>query len=154
MRDVTLTLPLREHDICLAMKKRGFGAGKLNGFGGKPETGESPEDAAVRELDEEGGIRADASMLEKVAVIEFSFEGKPDWDQRMHVYLVREWDGEPVETEEMAPEWMPRSAIPYERMWIDDEFWLPRVLAGERLEGSFRFNEDGSEILKSELRVL
>jgi 8-oxo-dGTP diphosphatase/2-hydroxy-dATP diphosphatase len=38
------------------MKKRGFGKGKWNGFGGKVEEGECIEDSAIRELEEECGL--------------------------------------------------------------------------------------------------
>jgi len=38
----------RERAILLGYKKRGFGAGKWNGFGGKVEIGETVEDAAKR----------------------------------------------------------------------------------------------------------
>jgi len=38
------------------MKKRGFGVGKWNGFGGKVENGETVFDGAMRELQEECSI--------------------------------------------------------------------------------------------------
>ena len=37
------------------MKKRGFGEGKWNGFGGKVEVGETIVEAAAREVKEECG---------------------------------------------------------------------------------------------------
>ena len=52
---------IHEHPrVLLGMKKRGFGQGKWNGFGGKVNDGESIEEAAVRELEEEAGIRVQA----------------------------------------------------------------------------------------------
>eukprot|EP00729_Bicosta_minor_P028396 gene28396-12164_t len=42
--------------ILLGMKKRGFGAGKWNGFGGKVEVGETIVEGAVREMQEESGL--------------------------------------------------------------------------------------------------
>ena len=36
--------------VLLGMKKRGFGVGKWNGFGGKLEPGESFAEGAVREV--------------------------------------------------------------------------------------------------------
>ena len=44
--------------LLLGMKKRGFGAGKWNGFGGKIEPGETPRQAAIREIREEAFIES------------------------------------------------------------------------------------------------
>ena len=54
MKPTTLVFPIDEHNrILLGRKKRGFGADKYNGFGGKLEAGESFRDCAIRELFEE-----------------------------------------------------------------------------------------------------
>ena len=45
---LTLAFVRRQRDILLGYKKRGFGAGKWNGFGGKVEIAETIEDAAKR----------------------------------------------------------------------------------------------------------
>ena len=49
---------VREEKILLIHKKRGFGAGKINGPGGKIDPGETPLQSAVRETFEELGINA------------------------------------------------------------------------------------------------
>ncbi len=145
MRQATLVLLLRgngeKREICLAMKKRGFGAGKWNGAGGKvePEKDACVEDAAVREAREEIGV--ECVNLKKAAELDFSFPHNPAFDQRVHVYLCELWRGEPQESEEMAPRWFPAAAVPYAEMWPDDIFWLPRVLEGEKLTGRFAFDE-------------
>jgi len=48
----TLCIVLKRNEILLGMKKRGFGKGKWNGFGGKVLRGETIEKAAKRELRE------------------------------------------------------------------------------------------------------
>lgn len=45
---LTLVLVVRPGRVLLGMKKRGFGAGKWNGFGGKVQPGETIEDGARR----------------------------------------------------------------------------------------------------------
>ena len=56
MKPTTLVFPIDEQNrILLGRKKRGFGADKYNGFGGKLEAGESFRDCAIRELFEESG---------------------------------------------------------------------------------------------------
>ena len=45
---LTLVLVCNADKVLLGMKKRGFGEGRWNGFGGKVETGETIPEAAVR----------------------------------------------------------------------------------------------------------
>lgn len=47
---LTLVLIVQPGRVLLGMKKRGFGAGKWNGFGGKVQPEETIEDAARRQV--------------------------------------------------------------------------------------------------------
>lgn len=145
MRQCTLVFVMNpKEEILLAMKKRGFGEGKWNGAGGKVEVGETVEAAAVRELREETGIEVPESKLESVGTLHFTFEGKPDWNQDVSVFFVRDYVGpDGVETDEMRPEWFSLDKIPFDDMWADDPYWLPRVLEGDKIDFSFTFDEDG-----------
>jgi 8-oxo-dGTP diphosphatase len=156
MRDVTLLFLIDDaaQQVLLAMKKRGFGEGKYNGVGGKVGPDETITAAAVREAREEIGVELYESDLTRCAVHRFSFEEKPEWGLRCHVFTARSWRGEPVETEEMAPQWFPLSAIPFEHMWVDDKHWLPLVLEGKSLDTDFHFSSDGSEILTKDIRFV
>ena len=55
---MTLYIITRDERVLLGMKKRGFGEGRWNGFGGKLHEGETCEEAALRELEEESGLKA------------------------------------------------------------------------------------------------
>lgn len=136
--------------ILLGMKKRGFGAGKWNGFGGKIETGEATEDAARREVREEIGI--DVEELTEMGRLTFLY---PRTSTALDVSVFRgeKLRGEPMETDEMRPAWFPIDAIPFEEMWLDDPHWLPHFLAGERFEGRFVF-EDDDTLLEHDVRVV
>lgn len=138
MKTCTLLFLLRDDQILLAMKKRGFGSDRWNGVGGKIEEGESIEKALVRECQEEIGVTP--AEYEKVAIHDFVFPNGMT-DMRVHAYICKEWKGEPIETEEMAPKWFKTSEIPYDEMWQDDRFWLPEVLAGRHLHSRFTFDE-------------
>lgn len=143
LRQATLVFLIREDEILLAMKKRGFGEGKWNGVGGKPMIDETVIDAAIRETEEE--IKVTPKELTKVATMNFYFPKTPrfhDWDQQVVAFFVSEWDGEPTETEEMAPQWFKTHDLPFSDMWPDDIHWLPKVLQGNRIEADFYFNKE------------
>jgi len=141
MQKKTLSLLFlrRDNEVLLAMKKRGFGEGRWNGVGGKVEAGESLEQAMVRETEEEIGVTP--TVFEKVSDIRFDeyFKGTPTL-MHVHVFTASEWTGEPIESEEMAPQWFAISDIPYADMWSDDEFWLPQVLAGKKISADFKLD--------------
>ncbi len=143
MQHVTLCFPVTADGfVLLGLKKRGFGQGKLVGLGGKIEPGEALAAAAVRELHEEAGLLAEPGLLEQVARLAFIFPTCPQWDHLMHVFIVREWQGEPSESEEIAPQWQPIDDLPFDRMWDDGRYWLPRVLAGEQLAVTCVYGKD------------
>ena len=155
MRDATLCFLLKDNQILLAMKKRGFGAGRWNGVGGKLLPGEIIAEAAVRETVEEIGIKTRSESLEKVAALSFFFpEARKDWNQKVHVYFIRDWEGEPTESEEMRPAWYTHDTIPFSEMWPDDIHWLPRVLLGEKIEAEFYFTDDGNSFDRFAIREI
>lgn len=137
----TLLFLLKDGQILLAMKKRGHGAGKWNGVGGKIEQGESIEDALVRECQEEIGVTP--VTWKKVAELDFVQDSDTDpWHMYVHAYLCEQWEGKPTESEEMRPQWYTLIDIPYDEMWDDDRHWLPLVLSGKKAIGKFIFDEN------------
>jgi 8-oxo-dGTP diphosphatase/2-hydroxy-dATP diphosphatase len=138
-------------EICLAMKKRGFGANRWNGVGGKVEVGETIEQAAIREAEEE--ISVIIKDLYKVAELIFYFSENPDWNQTVYVYLAESWEGEPIESEEMCPQWYQVDKIPYDDMWPDDIFWFPKIIQGSKLKASFTLGVDDI-ILNQNIKVV
>ena len=120
------------------MKKRRFGAGKWNGVGGKVEAGETYEQAAIRECEEEIGVTPKHIQLRG----ELHFFDLPDVEHYCHIYEAYEWEGDPVETEEMRPQWFLIKDIPYNQMWADDEFWMPKFLNGTPFKGKVVIEDD------------
>lgn len=155
MTESTLVFFVDWGRIWLAVKNFKVGAGKPNGYGGKKKRKDKTiEVTAIRETGEESGFYPDASMLTKVAVIDFYKAGKHVF--RCHIYLCRKnkdgqerWNGELKATREMAkPEPYLNWAVPYERMMPADKEWLPRILRGERFKASVYYNADNTALEK------
>jgi len=147
---LTLLLLCSGGRVLLGRKKRGFGVGKFNGFGGKIDAGETVLAAALREMAEESGVAvADAAA---VGQLRFTFEDSPAI-LSVHVFRATSYTGAPTETEEMAPQWFPAGALPLAEMWKDDAFWLPHALAGERFVGEFLFRGT-EEVLRHTLHLV
>lgn len=140
-KQLTLCIIHTDTKILLGYKKRGFGKGLLNGFGGKIEAGETPEEAVLREIREE--TNADVERVEKSGRIEFTFDYNNE-ELEGHIYKSTSLIGEPRETDEMIPNWYPLSAIPYDSMWIDDRLWLPILLSGKKFIAHFHFNDEST----------
>lgn len=139
--ETTLLILRKENQILLAMKKRGFGVGKYNGVGGKLQEGETPEMAMLREAKEE--INVVPTKYERVGIVEFmEFVKGEKTNLTFHLYIATEWEGTPSESEEMKPKWFSISDIPYDSMFISDQYWLPLVLAGKKIKGFFDFDEE------------
>lgn len=137
---------VREGDkILMIRKKRGLGAGKVNGPGGRLEPGETPRQAAIRETQEE--LLTTPTGVQEVG--ELSFQFLDGLSIHCHVFTATGYEGAPTETDEAIPLWLPVDALPYEQMWEDDRHWLPLVLSGQTFYGRFVF--DGERMLDMDL---
>lgn len=147
----TLVFLLKGNEVLLIRKKRGFGEGKYNGVGGKVEKGEDLVDAARREVLEEVGVRV--RTLEYRGLLEFYSSGsEPDWV--VHVFVTRDFEGEPRPSPEADPRWFKINELPLNEMWEDDRCWLPRVLRGEKVHGVFRFDSGYTRLISSSVKLL
>ncbi len=141
----TLLFVVQNDKVLLIRKKRGLGAGKINGPGGKLESAETAQACAHREVFEELCIAVTESSNQ--GRLRFQFIDGYSID--VQVFVAQQFDGIPTETEEAIPLWFDLEKIPFDEMWSDDRIWLPRVLAGERVYGRFIF--DGDSMLEHEV---
>jgi len=149
----TLCQIIRDSSLLLLRKDPGlFGEGKWNGAGGKLVPGETPEEGVVREVREETGLELRSVTLH--GVLDFFFGEKPEPDWVVSVFSSSDFTGEPnTVSEEGVLNWFRFEEIPYDRMWQDDEHWLPLLLEGKRFRGWFIFTEDGDRLLRHQLTV-
>lgn len=131
----TLMFIIKDGKILLIEKKRGLGAGKINGPGGKIEPGETPLEAIIRETQEELVITPHTPI--KLGELRFSMSDCPDI--LCHVYRSEDFTGTPTETDEATPVWTALDEIPWTRMWEDDRHWLPLVIERRTFIGNFVF---------------
>jgi 8-oxo-dGTP diphosphatase len=142
----TLCFVIQDGQILLIEKKRGLGAGKVKGPGGRIEKRETAEQAAIRETQEEVGITPTGVQWAG----ELRFQFRDGYSLHCTVYRASGWEGELMETAEAKPFWVRTDQIPYDRMWADDEQWMPRLLSGEKFRGWFEFDGDRMEWSKME----
>lgn len=140
----TLTFPVKITSvdtitILMGMKKRGFGVGRYNGFGGKIEPGEDILKAAIREMKEECGLEGNPKSMRFMGVL--SFLSTIDTDATVYLFICDDFEGEIKSTDEMSVKWFPEEEIPYDMMWPDDIHWLPYVLDGKEVTGMFAFRD-------------
>lgn len=141
----TLLFVVRRGQVLLIRKKRGLGAGNINGPGGHIEPGETPRDAAIRETEEELCI----TPLEVEARGELWFHSDDFPHIVAYVFVAHDYTGSPTETAEAVPHWFDFDAVPYEEMWADDRYWLPQLLGGQSVLGRFVFT--GKTLLDHEV---
>jgi mutator protein MutT len=149
IKESVLVYLVKNRNVCLGMKKKGYSMGKWNGFGGKVEIGESKNEAAIREVKEEAGVKIQIKDLIKKA--SFYYHEMPE-DWTVEIYVCSKWSGEIKESDEMRPEWFEISKLPLLQMWENDALWIERVLTQtKRLKGTFWHDENG-KVAKYEIK--
>lgn len=137
----TVCFLIKNGAVLLVEKGRNIGKGKLVGVGGRQEEGETLEETAKREVQEEIGVIV--KSMRKAAELDFVFPHNPKYSQKVTAYIVEVWEGEPQSTGEAKfTKWFKMDELPTERMWHDNAIWLPSVLSGKTVKGRFVIGED------------
>jgi len=143
----TLIFVIRDGQVLLIRKKKGLGAGKINGPGGRIGSEETPQQGAIREIKEE--LRVRPLGVQQRGELRFQF--LDGLSLHVWVFTATGCVGRPQETDEADPLWVETDAIPYGQMWADDAHWMPAMLAGKNFDGRFVF--DGDRLLDYELHL-
>lgn len=124
----------------------GLGQDLISGIGGKVGDeeafkNETHEQALIREVEEEVGIIP--TKYTDVGRVKFLWPAKPKWSMDVIIYIVNAWNKEPRETAVARPEWYKISNLPKQNMWEDNQYWVPQVLEGKKVNVVFLFDENG-----------
>ena len=128
-----------------------FGGGKWNGLGGKMYPSESPEQACIREVFEESGLKGRQLKYHGLLRFWFGDRGEPDWI--VHVFSTNSFKGQLKESCEGILQWIELDKIPYQEMWEDDKYWVPQLLLGKTFIGEFCFNKEGTQLLDHKIEI-
>jgi 8-oxo-dGTP pyrophosphatase MutT (NUDIX family) len=114
--NLILPISLTRRSVLLGYKKRGFGVGKFNGFGGKVDPGETLVASAQRELEEESGIVCTEDQLHHHAVLLLETVAPGAEKEKVleiHVFVCTEWAGEIIEYVTFPPSSLPNDRKSY-----------------------------------------
>jgi len=150
MKTITnLTYILNDNNEVLLIKiVRGVGKGYWNAPGGKVETDESLEAAAIREVLEETGIKV--FNLKPRGIIEFVAPEKKEIESKCYIFVTRDFEGTLQTSDEGIPRWFKIDNLPYNEMWEDDKYWLSDVLEKEEVVYKKFFLDKDEKLLKIE----
>lgn len=127
-------------EVLLAKKKLRFGAGLLNGYGGKVRDGKDVEAEAKRELKAESGLTA--LEMKEAGTLIFKFQ-EEDKIFLCYFFRVDNFKGKIKETSEMEMgQWykMEKGSIPDNQMWEGDKLWMPSFLISKKFSGWTIYN--------------
>jgi len=112
--------------------------GKWNGLGGKFESGESPEECVIREVQEESGLSIYAPRI--VGYITFPhFSDIRDW--YVFVFIAKDFDGKLLSSKEGELAWVPDEEIMNLPLWEGDKIFLPFVFQERFFSAKITYQE-------------
>ena len=119
-------------------KERDMHAGKWNGLGGKVDSGESPEECAVREVREESGLTMLDPRLRGILTFP-AFDGTDDW--YVYVFTADRFEGDLIESPEGNLAWIPDEELPRLNVWEGDRIFLPWLGQDRFFSGKFVYKD-------------
>ena len=123
-------------------KENDYHKGKWNGLGGKFEPGESPEECAIREIEEESGLII--KNIKMKGFITFPlFDGKEDW--YVFLFTADDFDGKLIDSNEGKLDWIPNNKLTDINLWEGDKYFIPWLFKEKFFSAKFIY-ENGDYI--------
>ncbi len=152
MLRMTLCEVVKGKMLLLKKANRGISKGKWNGLGGKIESGESEKENAVREIEEESGLRA--KRLERRGTIYFSKGSRGNRLGRISLFVCNNFSGQLKAGSEGELKWFDTGNLPYDRMWDDDRYWMPLLMRGYAFEAEFIYDKKMEKVIALSIRKI
>ena len=115
-------------------KENDMHAGKWNGLGGKLESGETPEECAIREVWEESGLRVKDLTLKGFITFP-AFDGQEDW--YTFIFVISDYEGQLIDSSEGFLRWIPNTQLLELNLWPGDRIFIPWLERNGFFSGKF-----------------
>ena len=119
-------------------KKNDYHVGKWNGLGGKFEPGESPEECAIREIEEESGLKV-KSVIMKGFITFPLFDGIEDW--YVFLFTADDFSGELIDSPEGQLEWIKNEELTEINLWDGDKIFIPWLFNDKFFSAKFNYKD-------------
>ena len=123
-------------------KENDYHQGKWNGLGGKFEPGESPEECAVREIEEESGLLVKNNKMKGFITFPM-FDGKEDW--YVFIFTADDFEGKLIDSNEGNLDWIPNEKLTEINLWEGDKHFIPWLFQDKFFSAKFIY-ENGKYI--------
>lgn len=111
-------------------------AGKWNGLGGKLLPGETPEQCAIREVQEESGLTLIDPVLRGIITFP-GFNNDEDW--YCFLFIGQAFTGELIDSPEGVLAWIDDAALPDLNLWEGDRIFIPWLDTDAFFSGRFTY---------------
>jgi 8-oxo-dGTP diphosphatase len=123
-------------------KENDYHEGKWNGLGGKFEQGESPEECAIREIEEESGLKVKSVNMKGFITFPL-FDGKEDW--YVFLFTTNDFEGKLIDSPEGNLAWVPNDKLTELNLWDGDKYFIPWLFQDKFFSAKFNY-KDGKYI--------
>ena len=117
-------------------KENDYHEGKWNGLGGKFEQGESPEECAIREIEEECGLKVKSVTMKGFITFPL-FDNKDDW--YVFLFTADEFSGKLIDSPEGNLAWISNDKLTDLNLWDGDKIFIPWLFEDKLFSAKFNY---------------
>jgi len=118
-------------------KENDYHKGKWNGLGGKFNPGETPEECAIREIEEESGLRVKSVKMRGFITFPL-FDGKEDW--YVFLFTADEFEGKLIDSPEGHLAWILNNRLREINLWDGDKIFIPWLFGDRFFSAKFIYH--------------